>query len=116
MLGFEPPARLGHFVLLQVSGDTTFDFMTVDREIEKQHYAFLVTENEFDEIFARVRERSLEHWADPQHRIPGEINDLDDGRGLYFDDPNGHQLEILTRSYGSGGLTAKHVNPLLLGR
>ena len=116
VLGFEPPVRLGHFACLQVSGDTTLDFMTVDRDIEKQHYAFLVTEGEFDEIFDRVRERGLEHWGDPMHKLPGEINELDDGRGLYFDDPNGHQLEIITRPYGSGGLTAKHVNPLLLGR
>ena len=116
VLGFEPAVRLGHFALLHVSSDTTFDFMTVDREIEKQHYAFLVTEKEFDEILDRVRERGLDHWSDPMHKIPGEINELDDGRGLYFDDPNGHQLEVLTRPYGSGGLNARHVNPLLLGR
>jgi len=114
LLGFAPPVPLGHFVLLQVSDDTTFDFLSVDRDIEPQHYAFLVTDQEFDGIFARVRERGLDHWGDPQHRVPGEINELDDGRGLYFDDPNGHQLEILTRPYGSGGLDAEHVNPLLL--
>ena len=116
MLGFEPPVRLGHFATLQVSGDTTFDFLTVDRAVESQHYAFLVTDSEFDDIFKRVRDRGLEHWADPMHKISGEINELDDGRGLYFDDPNGHQLEIITRPYGSGGLDAEHVNPLLLGR
>ncbi|MFJ7217809.1 VOC family protein [Amycolatopsis sp. NPDC098790] len=116
VLGFEPPVRLGHFALLQVSADTTFDFLSVERDVEKQHYAFLVTDNEFDDIFARVRERGLDFWGDPLRKLPGEINELDDGRGLYFDDPDGHQLEILTRPYGSGGLDAEHVNPLLLGR
>jgi catechol 2,3-dioxygenase-like lactoylglutathione lyase family enzyme len=114
MLGFKPAVRLGHFAVLAVSGDTTFDFISTAREFEPQHYAFLVTESEFDEIFARVRQRGLSYWADNVHRVPGEINELDDGRGLYFDDPNGYNLEILTRSYGSGGLQAKHVNPLLL--
>ncbi|MFI0242778.1 VOC family protein [Streptomyces sp. NPDC016845] len=113
MLGFEPPVKLGHFVMVQVSPDITFDYMTTDRAIMAQHYAFLVSENEFDTIFARVRERGLEYWADPRHQEPGSINYLDDGRGVYFNDPSGHELEIITRPYGSGGLDAEHVNPLL---
>lgn len=56
----------------------------------------------------------MPYWADPFHREPGRINRWDDGRGVYFDDPNGHVLEILTRSYGSGGLDADHPNPLLM--
>ncbi|GAA2326093.1 hypothetical protein GCM10010431_55350 [Streptomyces kunmingensis] len=67
----------------------------------------------FDAIFARVRERGLEYWGDPRHQEPGIINHLDDGRGVYFNDPSGHELEIITRPYGSGGLDAEHVNPLL---
>jgi hypothetical protein len=114
MLGFEPPVTLGHFVMVRVSPDVTFDFMTTDGAITAQHYAFLVSETEFDEILGRVRERALRYWADPRHRNEGGINRLDDGRGVYFDDPNGHELEILTRPYGSGGLDAEHVNPLLL--
>jgi catechol 2,3-dioxygenase-like lactoylglutathione lyase family enzyme len=116
ILGYEPAVRLGHFALLRVTEDTTLDFMSTDRDFEKQHYAFLVIEAEFDEILVRVRERGLGHWADPMHKVPGQINKLDDGRGLYFDDPDGHSLEILTRPYGSAGLEAEHVNPLLLGR
>uniref|UniRef100_UPI002F916E55 VOC family protein n=1 Tax=Streptomyces sp. NBC_01401 TaxID=2903854 RepID=UPI002F916E55 len=113
MLGFEPPVKLGHFVMVRVSPDITFDFMTTDRAIMAQHYAFLVSEAEFDVIIARVREQGLEHWADPLHRVANAVNRLDDGRGVYFDDPSGHELEIITRPYGSGGLDAEHVNPLL---
>jgi arylsulfatase A-like enzyme len=56
----------------------------------------------FDEIFSRVRERSLSYWADPRQTQPGEINTHDGGRGFYFEDPNGHFLEVITRPYGSG--------------
>jgi catechol 2,3-dioxygenase-like lactoylglutathione lyase family enzyme len=113
MLGLRPPVKLGHFVTVQVSPDITFDYMTTDRDIMAQHYAFLVSEEEFGAILARVRERGLDHWADPRHQEPGGINHLDDGRGVYFNDPSGHELEIITRPYGSGGLDAEHVNPLL---
>lgn len=113
MLGLEPPVKLGHFVMVQVSPDTTFDFMTTDRDIMAQHYAFLVSEDEFDVIMGRVQERALEYWADPMHQDAGRINRLDDGRGVYFNDPSGHELELITRPYGSGGLDAEHVNPLV---
>jgi catechol 2,3-dioxygenase-like lactoylglutathione lyase family enzyme len=76
--------------------------MDTSGEIPWQHYAFLVAEDEFDEIFGRIRERALPYWADPHHSEPGEINHHDGGRGVYFDDPDGHNLEIITRPYGSG--------------
>ena len=61
--------------------------------------------------------QGLPFWADPFHREPNAINHWDDGRGVYFDDPNGHVLEVITRPYGSGGRDARHPNPLLgLGR
>ena len=69
--------------------------------IAPQHYAFLFSEDEFDEIFGRIRERRLDYWADPR-RSAGEINHNDGGRGVYFEDPDGHFLEIITRPYGSG--------------
>ena len=59
-----------------------------------------MTEAEFDEIFGRIQDRGLEHWADPFKREPGRINHNDGGRGVYWDDPNGHVLEILTVPYG----------------
>jgi len=79
-----------------------------------RHFAFLVSDGEFDEILQRIRDRQLPYWADPFRREPNNINTYDDGRGLYFDDPNGHLLEIITRPYGSGGRGARNPNPLLL--
>ena len=71
--------------------------------ITPQHYAFLVGEEEFDAAFARIRDQNLPYWADPGQNRPGVINHRDGGRGLYFEDPDGHLLEIITRPYGSGG-------------
>jgi catechol 2,3-dioxygenase-like lactoylglutathione lyase family enzyme len=102
ILGLSTPAPFGPFVMVQADNEVTLDFIDSGGEIVPQHYAFLVSESEFDEIFARIRERGLSYWADPYHREPGEINTRDGGRGLYFDDPDGHNLEILTRAYGSG--------------
>jgi hypothetical protein len=70
-------------------------------EVQTQHYAFLVSEAEFDQIFGRIRERDLSYWADPGKRRKGEINRHYGGRGVYFEDPSGHLLEIITRPYGA---------------
>ena len=112
ILGLAPHRTLEPFAVVKV-GDTSLDFVQTDEPISSRHFAFLVSETEFDEIFGRIRERGLDFWADPFRREPGAINRWDDGRGVYFDDPNGHLLEVLTRPYGSGGLDAKHPNPLL---
>jgi catechol 2,3-dioxygenase-like lactoylglutathione lyase family enzyme len=71
--------------------------------VHPQHYAFLVSDDEFTAIFGRIQERGLDYWADPSHQQPGRTNDHDGGRGVYWADPNGHNLEIITRPYGSGG-------------
>jgi catechol 2,3-dioxygenase-like lactoylglutathione lyase family enzyme len=113
ILGLEPPFLLGPFAAVTVGDDLTLDFMETAGEITSQHYAFLVSESEFDEIFARIRERGLTYWADPFQTKRSEINRWDDGRGVYFEDPNGHLLEILTRSYGSAGTSADHPHPLV---
>ena len=102
ILGLSTPAPFGPFLMVQADNEVTLDFIDSGGEIVSQHYAFLVSDGEFDEIFGRIRERGLSYWADPFHREPGEINTRDGGRGLYFDDPDGHNLEILTRPYGSG--------------
>ena len=88
---------------MQVDNDVTLDYYQTAREVEPQHYAFLVDEADFDAIFERIRRRGLSYWADPFHRQANEINTHDNGRGLYFEDPNGHNLEIITRAYGSSG-------------
>ncbi len=87
---------------VHADNDVTLDFVNTGAPIVPQHYAFLVSDSEFDAIFARILERKLPYWADPHHHQPGQINTRDGGRGLYFDDPDGHNLEILTRPYGSG--------------
>lgn len=112
ILGLDAPRLLGHFAAVQV-GPTSLDYVTTEREITRQHYAFLVSEAEFDDIFGRIRARGLVYWSDPSRRQEGEINTWDDGRGCYFDDPDGHLLEIITRPYGSGGTTASHPHPLI---
>ncbi len=111
-LGLAPPVLLGHFAIVRI-GSTSLDFVDTDRPITSQHYAFLVSETEFDEIFARVRRHGAPYWADPMRRERGRINAWDDGRGVYFDDPNGHLLEVITRPYGSGGTTASKPHPLV---
>jgi hypothetical protein len=95
ILGLPPPLRLGPFAIVTV-GDTSLDYMNVkeyrgtDGEIVSQHYAFLVTEAEFDEIFARIRERRLHYWADPGRTQRDQINEWDGGRGVYFKDPRSY--------------------------
>ena len=111
-LGLSEPLHLGPFAIVQI-GDTSLDFMESDGEIAAQHYAFLVTELEFDEIFGRIRARGLAYWADPSRNQRGEINEWDGGRGVYWEDPNGHLLEIITRPYGTGGTQAPKPHPLL---
>lgn len=112
ILGLPAHRKLAHFTVVDV-GVTSLDLLPTTEPITPVHFAFLVSEAEFDEIFARIKAAGLSHWADPFHREPGRINHWDDGRGVYFNDPNGHLLEILTRPYGSAGLDAKNPNPLL---
>lgn len=102
ILGLPRPTRFGPFVVVAVANGVNLDFLDVDGEVVPQHYAFLITEPEFDQIFGRIRDRGLHYWADPGRSRPGKINHGDGGRGVYFEDPNGHFLEILTRPYGSG--------------
>ena len=103
MFGLPEPTPFGQFLAVQADNDVTLDFMQARGAITSQHYAFLVTEQEFDQILGRIQERNLPFWADPGHTRPGTINHNDGGRGVYFDDPNGHNLEAITRPYGSGG-------------
>lgn len=118
ILGLPAPLLVGPFAVIQV-GDTSLDYMNVEDyrsdangEIVPQHYAFLVTEAEFDEIFGRIRRRQLPYWADPGRHEQDQINTWDGGRGVYFNDLNGHLLEIITRPYGSGGSTTSRMHPL----
>lgn len=102
ILGLAPPTRFGPFHVVETSNGVSLDFLRVEGDITPQHYAFLLTEEEFDEVFGRITGLGLEHWADPGKRQSGAINHNDGGRGVYFEDPDGHILEIITRPYGSG--------------
>jgi catechol 2,3-dioxygenase-like lactoylglutathione lyase family enzyme len=103
MLGLPEPRRWGPFQMVTTENDANLDYMDTDGEIKPQHYAFLISEDDFDEIFGRIRDRELSYWADPGQKQSGEINHHDGGRGVYFEDLNGHLLEIITRPYGSAG-------------
>ena len=100
MLGRPEPTPYGPFLGVELDNGMTLDFMEVDEVRGPQHYAFLVSEEDFDAIFGRIQERGLQYWADPHGQRPGEINTNDGGRGLYWSDPDGHWLEIITRPYG----------------
>jgi catechol 2,3-dioxygenase-like lactoylglutathione lyase family enzyme len=100
VFGLPAPKPFGPFLQVETANGVGLDFMTRPAPVAGQHYAFLVSEPEFDAIFARVRQRGLSYWADPHQQQPKEINTHDGGRGVYFPDPSGHMLEILTVPYG----------------
>ncbi|HEX7304293.1 VOC family protein [Lentzea sp.] len=102
LLGLPEAVRFGPFLVVEVANGVSLDYATVSGPITGQHYAFLVTEEEFDQIFARIQECDLDYWADPYKSQPRQINTHDGGRGVYWNDPDGHALEIITRPYGSG--------------
>lgn len=103
ILGLEPPTSWGPFYGVDLANGVQLDFADGGSEpVRPTHYAFLISEPEFDEIYGRIVERGIEHWADPMRSRPGEINRNDGGRGVYFLGPDGHFLEVITRPYGSG--------------
>jgi catechol 2,3-dioxygenase-like lactoylglutathione lyase family enzyme len=102
MLGLPVAVPFGPFLAVELDNGVSLDFHDVDEEIRPQHYAFLITEPEFDAVYERIVDRGLDHWADPMRSRPGEINHNDGGRGVYFPDPDGHLLEVITRPYGGG--------------
>lgn len=103
VLGLAAPTPFGPFMVVELANGVSLDFADAGGgDITPQHYAFLVSEAEFDEILGRIQARGLPYRADPHGRRPGEINRTDGGRGVYFPDPDGHVLEIITRPYSSG--------------
>jgi catechol 2,3-dioxygenase-like lactoylglutathione lyase family enzyme len=103
LFGLPPATRFGPFYVVEAGNEVSLDFLSADgMEIQMQHYAFLVSDAEFDAIFGRIRSRGLKYWADPGRKQEGEINRHFGGRGVYFQDPSGHLLEIITRPYGDG--------------
>jgi extradiol dioxygenase family protein len=100
VLGLPEPVAFGPFAVVELHNRVNLDFLDVD-EVTSQHYAFLIGEDEFDAVAARLAARAVRTYADPAHREPGH-NTHDGGRGMYFSSPDGHNLEVLTRPYGAG--------------
>ena len=101
VFGLPAPKPFGPFLDVEVGNEVTLAFLSAgEMEIQIQHYAFLVSEPEFDQIFGRVKARKVKYWADPMMSREGEINHHFGGRGVYFQDPSGHLLEIITKPYG----------------
>ncbi|SCK40221.1 Catechol 2,3-dioxygenase [Streptomyces sp. WMMB 714] len=104
LLGLEVQPQYGPFLPVVTANGVALDYMDAgDEPVTPQHYAFLVSEEEFDAIFGRIKEAGLTYYADPHRRRVNEINRNDGGRGVYWADPDGHFMEIITRPYGSGG-------------
>ncbi len=103
LFGLPSAKEWGPFHIVEMDNGVSLDFYThwePDGEIQSQHYAFLVTEDEFDEIFGRIQEQGQQYWADPMKHDEGRINHNDGGRGVYWEDSDGHFLEIITVPYG----------------
>ncbi|MFD6229117.1 VOC family protein [Streptomyces sp. NPDC060232] len=101
VLGLAVGTEWGPFIPVDTANGVTLDFATIRAEsITPQHYAFLLSEEEFDAAFEKIRAAGVPYFADPHGRLPGEINHNDGGRGVYFTDPAGHGMEIITRPYG----------------
>jgi catechol 2,3-dioxygenase-like lactoylglutathione lyase family enzyme len=101
LFGLAPPTRFGHFWQVRTANGVDLDFDSWgDEPYTPSHYAFLVSEDEFDAIVGRITAHSIAHWADPGRTRPGEINHHDGGRGVYFAGEDGNLLEIITRPYG----------------
>jgi catechol 2,3-dioxygenase-like lactoylglutathione lyase family enzyme len=100
ILGLPSATRFGHFLVVEVDNGVSLDYSETSDDVTSQHYAFLVGEEEFDASFARIKAQGLPYWADPGRTRRDEVNTRDGGRGLYFEDPDGHFMEIITRPYG----------------
>lgn len=102
LLDLKAPTQFGHFQVVELDNGISLDFAHSEGPIQSQHYAFLISDAAFEAAFRRILELNLVYWADPMRHHPGQINHDDGGRGVYFPDPDGHLLELITQPYGSG--------------
>lgn len=102
VLGLPEPFAFGPFWQVDLDNGVSMDFASVGagEQVVPIHYAFLIDEDRFTEVYGRITSRGLEHWADPHQHHPGEINTHDGGRGVYFLSNDGHYLEVITVPYG----------------
>ena len=101
ILGLPPAKPFFHFLVVELNNGVSLDYYQKEGMVSPQHYAFLVSDQEFDAGFARIEELGLTYWADPARTKPGEINHHFGGRGIYFADPDQHLMEMITRPYGA---------------
>lgn len=101
ILGLPPPRHFFHFLVVELKNGASLDYYQKEGEVARQHYAFLVNDEEFDSSFERIKNLGLTYWADPTRTQPGQINRHFGGRGVYFFDPDEHLLELITKPYGA---------------
>lgn len=101
ILSLPEPTPFSHFLVVQMANGVSLDFSETSGTVSPQHYAFLVSDAEFDAGMARIGQLGLTYWADPGRSKPGEINRHWGGRGVYFEAPDGHLLELITKPYGA---------------
>ena len=102
ILGRPKPRRFFHFLVVDLDNHVSMDFYEVDEKIRLQHYAFLIDDAQFDRVLKRLKRSKQTYWADPGRTEKNAINTYYGGRGLYFEDPDGHLLEVITKPYGEG--------------
>ncbi|MBM3548831.1 MAG: VOC family protein [Alphaproteobacteria bacterium] len=111
ILGRPAPRAFLHFLIVDMDNGVSLDFYQQDKKPALQHYAFLIGEAAFDQVIARIKQQKLNHWADPARTQPGQINHHWGGRGVYFEDPDGHLLEVITKPYGDpSGIVQRTTN------
>ena len=101
LLGLPPARAFFHFLVVDLSNGVSLDYYQKEGAVSPQHYAFLVSDSEFDAAFARIEAAKLDYWADPARSQPGRVNSHFGGRGVYFADPADHLMELITRPYGA---------------
>ena len=100
VLGLAPPRPFLHFLVVELDNGVSLDYFQKQGPVSTQHYAFLVSDSEFDSAFEKVRSMDIDYWADPARTQPGQINQHWGGRGVYFADPDNHLMELITQPYG----------------
>jgi catechol 2,3-dioxygenase-like lactoylglutathione lyase family enzyme len=100
ILGLPPARTFFHFLVVELANGVSLDFYQKEGTVSPQHYAFLVSDSEFEAAFGRIEKSGLDYWADPARSQPNQVNTHFGGRGVYFADPDNHLLELITRPYG----------------
>jgi catechol 2,3-dioxygenase-like lactoylglutathione lyase family enzyme len=100
IFGLDAPIAFGPFLVVKTENGVSLDFINSGGDpVKSRHFAFLVSDAEFDTIFARIKARGLSYWADPMGTVENQINTHFGGRGFYFRGPEGHWYEAITKPY-----------------